>query len=180
MRRARKKKIEIQAYRLGEKSEMIDSLIKKGEIRVREDGSFEVFSRETNGDSGEIAQRGDYIKLDSAGRVYPNEAAFFEKNHVHIKGDFYEQRSPDVLIWMYGDPIGEEIRYLIEQKKLTINEENPRQYFQAFLWGTQLSAAKDAVIVFYQITRNEDGEITDVDFNFVARDEFEKTYELSC
>ena len=81
MRRARKKKIVIQAYRLGEKSEMIDSLIKKGEICVREDGSFEVFSRETNGDSGEIAQRGDYIKLDSAGRVYPNEAAFFEKNH---------------------------------------------------------------------------------------------------
>jgi len=38
--------------------------------------------------------------------------------------------------------------------------------------------AADAVIVFYSITKDEDGTITDADFNFVARDEFDRTYSL--
>ena len=41
-----------------------------------------------------------------------------------------------------------------------------------------MSAPKDAVIVFYRISRDEAGQITDAEFNFVAGAEFEKTYEL--
>ena len=70
------------------------------------------------------------------------------------------------------------IKFLIEQKQLTFHEEDPEKYFQAPLWGTNLSAKKDAVIVFYSIERDENGEIRDAEFNFVARDEFDKTYEL--
>lgn len=178
MRKARKKSMVVQAYRLGEKNDVVDGLTAEGEIRLRGDGTFEVFSQEAKGESGEIAQMGDYIKLDSSGMPYPNSAEFFEENHRHIAGEFYEQRSNVVFVWMYGDPVGEEIRYLIENKQLTLHEDDPTRYFQAPLWGTELSAAKDAVIVFYRIDRDEEGKICDAEFNFVAGDEFEKTYEL--
>lgn len=62
--------------------------------------------------------------------------------------------------------------------KLLINEEDPDRYFSAQLWGTTLSAAKDAVIVFYSVTRDPDGKILEISFNFVARSEFDKTYDI--
>ena len=43
--------------------------------------------------------------------------------------------------------------------------------------GTMLQAARDAVIVFYSIVRDENGMLTDADFNFVERSIFEQTYE---
>ena len=178
MRKARKKSMVVQAYRLGEKNDVVDGLTAEGEIRLRGDGSFEVFSQEAKGTAGEIAHTGDYIKLDSSGTPYPNSAEFFEENHRHIAGEFYEQRSNAVSVWMYGDPMGAEIQYLIENKRLTLHEDDPARYFQAPLWGTELSAAKDAVIVFYRIDKDEEGKICDAEFNFVAGDEFEKTYEL--
>lgn len=55
---------------------------------------------------------------------------------------------------------------------------DPEHYFNAFLWGSDLSAAEDATIVFYSVSRTESGEITDVDFNFVARPQFENDYRL--
>ena len=79
---------------------------------------------------------------------------------------------------MYGDPMGPEMQYLVEHKQLTFHEDEPNRYFQAPLWGTMLSAARNAVIVFYRIDRDESGKILDAEFNFVARDEFEKTYEI--
>ena len=71
-----------------------------------------------------------------------------------------------------------EIQYLMEHKQLTFHEDDPHKYFQAPLWGTILYAAKDAVIVFYRISRDEKGRIADEDFNFVERKEFERTYEM--
>ena len=46
------------------------------------------------------------------------------------------------------------------------------------LWGTEETAAKDAVVVFYGVERDADGAIAKIDFNFVARNVFEQTYEL--
>lgn len=178
MRKARKRPVIVQAYRLGDESNVVDGLTAEGEIRLRGDGSFEVYSQEAKGTSGEIAHAGDYIKLDSSGMPYPNSAEFFEENHRHITGAFYEQRSNEVSVWMHGEPVGEEIQYLMENKGLTLHEDDPDRYFQAPLWGTGLSAAKDAVIVFYRIDRDEGGRIRDAEFNFVAGDEFAKTYEL--
>ncbi|MDM8123992.1 hypothetical protein [Mediterraneibacter glycyrrhizinilyticus] len=178
MRKAKKRPMVVQAYRLGEENDVLAGLTAEGEICLKGDGSFEVFSQETKGDSGEIAYTGDYIKLDSSGNPYPNSAEYFEKNHCHIAGAFYEQRSKTVLVWMYGDSMCPEISYLIEQKHLTFHEDDPDKYFRAPLWGTELSAPKDAVIVIYRISRDESGKITDADFNFVAGTEFDKTYEL--
>ena len=178
MRKAKKKALIVQAYRLGDKSSVIDRMIMEGKIKLKEKGSFEVFSQEAKGNSGELAREGDYIKIDSSGNPYPNSADFFEKNHQHVEGTYYKQKSKEVSVWMYGDPQGPEIRYLTEHKQLTFHESEPERYFQAFLWGTMLSAAKDAVIIFYQIIRNETGEIQNIEFNFIERKEFDKTYEL--
>ena len=178
MKKARKRPAVVQAYRLGEENSVVDGLTAEGEIRLRGDGSFEVFSPEAMGETGEIAHTGDYIKLDSSGRPYPNSAEYFEKNHSHIAAEFYEQRSNEVSVWMYGDPMCPEIQYLMEHKQLTFHEDDPDKYFRAPLWGTLLYAAKDAVIVFDRISRDEKGRIADEDFNFVERKEFERTYEL--
>ena len=178
MRKAKKKALIVQAYRLGDKSSVIDKMIMEGKIKPKENGSFEVFSQEAKDGTGEIAHAGDYIKLDSSGKPYPNSAEFFEKNHRHLAREFYEQKSKVFPVWMAGDDMCPEIKFLIEHKQLTFHEEDPEKYFQAPLWGADLSAAEDAVIVFYSIERDGSGEIRDAEFNFVVRDEFDKTYEL--
>lgn len=168
----------VEAYRLGDNSPVVEGLMAEGEILQKADGSFEVFSREVKENTGERAHNGDYIKLDSEGCPYPNSAEYFETNHRHLAADFFEQRSPAVEVWMYGEPMCPEIRYLMENRHLSFHDDEPERYFQAPLWGTRLSAAKDAVIIFYSIVRDESGQITDVDYNFVAGDEFERTYEM--
>ena len=45
-------------------------------------------------------------------------------------------------------------------------------------WGTEETAAKDAIIVFYQIQRDDRGKIIKIDFNFVGKSEFDKTYQI--
>lgn len=180
MRKARKKFLVVEAYRLGDPNDeqAINELIAKGAVRLREAGVFEVFSQESRDGKGEIAYVGDYIKLDSSGHPYPNKADFFEKNHRHISGAYYEQRSEPVYAWLAEDGICPEIRFLMEQKHLTLNKRNPEKYFQAPLWGAHLSAAKNAVLIFYRIERDEAGDVMDAEFNFVERNEFEKTYEF--
>ena len=46
------------------------------------------------------------------------------------------------------------------------------------LWGTVLKADNDAVIIFYSIEYDDNNNIKDVDFNFVERGEFERTYNI--
>lgn len=71
MRRARKKPVRVNAYRLGEQSEGLDRLIKEGLVSQSDDGTFEVHTMETKDEKGETAHAGDYVKLDAAGRPYP-------------------------------------------------------------------------------------------------------------
>ena len=49
MKKARKRPAVVQAYRLGEENSVVDGLTAEGEIRLRGDGSFEVFSPEAMG-----------------------------------------------------------------------------------------------------------------------------------
>jgi len=168
----------VQAYRLGEQGKVIKSLIEEGLILEREDGLYEIFSQEAINGKGEIASANYYIKVDSAGKPYPNNPNFFEKNHKKVGVDLYEQIPAELLAWTVEEKLCEEMSFLIDNKKLYINEENKKKYFNAFLWGSNLSAPKDAVIVFYEVVRNKKGKITEVDFNFVRRDEFDKTYNI--
>ena len=179
MRKAIKKQGQITtAFRLGEKNDGIEALIAAGRIRVISSGLYEVFSQEATNGKGEVAKDGDYIKVDSTGSPYPNTSSYFEANHKWIRGDEYEQIPVPVDVWLSEDPMCKEIAFLIKAGRLEIRETDNARYFNALLWGTQLSAARDAAGVIYKIERNSEGEPIDIDFNFVERREFEKTYSL--
>ena len=165
------------AYKLGEDS-YVEELIARGQIRLREDGMYEVFSQEAVHGKGELARPGDFVKLDSKGFPYPNSAEFFHANHRWISGNTYEQQPVPLEAWTAAEPMCDEIRFLIREKGLQINENDRERYFTAPLWGTIESAGQDAVIVFYCVSKAENGEITNVEYNFVAREEFEKTYVI--
>lgn len=182
MRKAIKNKMKtVRAYQLGEKSPVLEELMKRGILReLQRDGKtyYEVFTKETVNGTGEIAYPGDYIKLDKDSDPYPNDKAFFEKKHIHIKEDLYEQISNPMVIWQKGDPITSEIQYLIKHKGLILDEKHPDKYFTAPLWGSLLSAREDATLVIYDTVKDEAGNIIDVDFNFVERSAFETTYTV--
>lgn len=167
----------VQAYRLGDEGPVIKKLINEGKIKKIGEDFYEVFSQETDV-KGEIAYSCDYIKVDSAGCPYPNSEKFFKENHVHVSGDDYEQLPKPLYAWEASDGMCKEIVFLIEQKGLIINEASEEKYFTAPLWGTMLSAAKDAVIIFYELLWDKDGNVVEADFNFVAKSEFDKTYDV--
>lgn len=176
MKKVKKKEGKIvQAYCLGEKHPVIEKLIQSGAIKQVDDTKWRIFSREAK--DGELAFNGDYIKQDSSGSPYPNSREFFEKNHKHIEGDNYMQIPKPLNAWSLEEGMCPEIQFLIDYKGLVIDEQNEAAYFKAPLWGDMLSAARDAVIVFYEVEYDENQNILDADFNFVARDEFIKTYE---
>lgn len=175
-----KKKI-VTAYPLGAGHPMEAALIEEGAIRLRPDGSYELFSQEAVNGSGQIARAGDYFKVDTVeGRhyPYPNSREYFLSNHTHLSGDEYEQANKPLLMWQVGDEPMEEVRWLVDTGRLTLKPQEPEHYFNAFLWGADLSAADDATLIFYSVDRDENGNITDASFNFVARAEFEAGYTV--
>lgn len=169
---------EVLAYKLSTDCDVLDRLMQAGKLKRKEDGTFEVFSREVMDGIGELAYAEDYIKIDNGGYPYPNSAKFFEENHRQIEGNRYVQITKPLDAWFASEGMCPEIQFLIEHKGLVIRESLPERYFEAPLWGTLLSAAKDAVIIFYELKRDSDGTILDADFNFVAREEFVKTYDI--
>lgn len=173
-----KKKV-VTAYQLGIDSDMERQLIQEGAILLRDDEKYELFSKEAVNGKGEVASKGDYFKVETVNGKhypYPNGREWFEENHIHLQGDEYEQKNKPLLIWQAADPISEEIQYLLDKGKLIIKEDDEKNYFNAFLWGADLSAAKDATIVFYSVDRDVDGKIEDISFNFVEKEIFEKSY----
>lgn len=175
-----KRKI-VKAYPLGEGHPMEAALIEEGAIRLRDDGSYELFSQEAVNGCGQIAHPGDYFKVDTIDGKhypYPNTREFFITNHTHLGGDEYEQANKPLQIWQVGDAQSEEVRWLVDNHRMTLKPEDPTHYFNAFLWGADLSAASDATLVFYGVDRDENGVITDISFNFVAKAEFEASYTV--
>ena len=177
MRVIKKEGAVVRAWRLGDGSDMERELIRQGRIRVLADGRYAVLSRETDGENGQIVGAGDYFKVDGGGFPYPNTAAFFEENHVHLEGDRYRQLPRPLEAWESGEPASDALRWLLDRGRLRLHEEDPARYYEAELWGTTLTAAKDAVLVFYDTVRDGDGHITDVTFNFVAAEEFRQNYD---
>ena len=167
----------LKAYELGAASQTERDMIAAGRIRVLDGGKYEVFSREAVNGSGEIVSAGDFFKVDSGGYPYPNPRAFFMANHKPLGDELYEQIPRPLDAWTADEEMCEEIEFLIAVKGLRIDEDNAGKYYTAPLYGTLESAARDAVIVFYAIERDENGRMTDADFNFVERGEFDLTYE---
>ena len=174
MKYAQKKKTRIKAYCLGAGTGMEKELIREGRIRLIEDGWYEVFSQEAENGEGERAKVGDYIKIDGSGYPYPMSAESFFANHEKISEEEYQQIPKPRAIWEYGDPVYKEVAYLLESGQLILDEENEEQYFQAFLAGAKLTSPRDSVLVFYSMETDENGKM---DFNFVARKEFDATYD---
>lgn len=170
------KKNIVQAWRLGDHSEMEQKMLKEGKIRRTPEGRYELFSQEAVNGKGELADEGDYFKVDSSEMPYPNDYRFFIDNHKKIGEDTYEQKPRILEAWKDGDPVGEEIEFLLKTEKLQLNPASQEKYFEAFLHETHLSAAKDAVLVIRWVERDSAGKITDIEFDFIAGDEFEKTY----
>lgn len=171
----------VTAYPLGAGHPMETLLIEEGAIQLLPDGSYALFSQEAINGQGQIAQAGDYFKVDTIeGRhyPYPNDREFFLNNHIHLSGDEYEQINKPLMIWQFGDAFTEEIDWLVDTGRLTLKPQDPDHYFNAFLWGADLSAASDATLVFYSVDRDAAGTITDISFNFVAKPEFESSYSI--
>jgi len=166
----------VEAYRLGDGSETECRLLREGKIRRTPDGAYELFSMEAVNGKGQPARKGDYFKLSSTGDPYPNDREFFEANHRSLGENRYEQIPVPRLAWILGDEISPEMHFLIEKKGLVIDPDQPERCFSAVIYGSPLSAASDAVLLIYSVTRDADGTITDIDFNFVAKQEFDSTY----
>lgn len=178
MKKVRKKEEKIiYAYRLGSNSEMERMMVQEGKIRKTADGSYELFSSEAHNDRGEQAKSGDYFKVDGLGKPYANKKEWFEAQHVCAGENRYRQKVEIYAAWEDGDPVSEPLQYLLDQHLLKIHTEETASYFSAKIWGTELTAARDAVLVFYQIERDKAGTILEVDFNLVARSEFDRTYQ---
>ncbi len=178
MKWAIKRTKRFRAWQLGADTPMERELIRQGRIRVRGDGRCELFSQEATGEVGQIASAGDYFKVDPPGCPYPNKRDVFEQRHRHIGGDWYEQVCQPVRIWMADDPVCEEIDYLLSTGQLSLHPEDPARFFSARLWGTEETAARNAVVVLYEIERDDGGDIRFIDFNFVERGYFERMYDV--
>jgi hypothetical protein len=166
---------QVEAWELGTDSAKELTLISEGKI-TKNDTGYELFSQEAQSGSGEKAAAGDFFKVDKAGFPYPNGREWFLANHRHIEGDTWEQLPKPLMAWEVSEELTPEIQFLIDNKGLKLSPATPDQYFGAELWGAWLTAASDAVLIFYSVTRDENGTITDADFNFVARPEFEASY----
>ena len=176
MFRIRKKASIAKAYRLGDEGEEVRRYIEKGTIKRLSDGNYRVITRES--DSGEICAPGDYLRIDINGDIYPNRGDFFLESHTEVGENLYEEVTRPMWAWRSGEPESEEILFLKSHKGLVIDEQNTKAYFSAPLWRTTETADRDATLVFYNIERDNNNQIQDIDFNFVASDVFRKTYTI--
>lgn len=168
----------VRAWPLGANTPMEQQMIAAGRIVPRAGGCYEIFSQEVRGAQGELVRAGDYFKVDGAGFPYPNSREFFDANHIRLREDEYRQIPQVLRAWLLGDPMAEEIEYLTRHRGLQIHPETPERCFRAPLWGSLLTAPADAVLVIYRTQRDEAGQILHVDYNFVARSEFDATYRM--
>ena len=175
----KKKGAIIRAYELGTDSKMERELLREGVIKREADGTYRLRSVETREGPGEAAKSGDYFKVEERdGKLYcyPNERSWFLRNHRNIRGDEFEQLPIPREVWQKGEPLSPEMQFLIQSGWLKIKETEPERYYQAFLWNTYVSAAEDAVVVFYSVIRDPAGEICTIDFGFVDRTAFQRDY----
>lgn len=171
----------VQAYKLGTENERLEQLITEGKIIDFGNGSFEVFSQEavkSESGHGQVAYAGDWIRLDGADYPYPSKNEWFQENMRHINGDDYEQIPKELVGWTADMDMCPEVDFLIREKGLELVENNYDKYFSASLWGNPEVADRNAVLVFYNINYDNDGNVMDAEFNFVERTEFDRTYDV--
>lgn len=172
----RKKSFPVQAFRLGEQTEQEQQLRLRNQLLQDADGLWRLRNLEAP-EEGELVSMGDYIKLDTEGRPYPNKKDWFEANHTHIEGNWYRQIPVTKTAWCTTEPLCPQMQFLLDRGLLTWRKDDVDQTFSALLWGTRQSAPEDAVILFDRI-EYADHTLQAVEFHFIAREEFLKTYDV--
>ncbi len=168
----------IRAWELGAGSGMEQEMIRCGRIVSRPGGIYEIFSREATGKTGQIAAAGDFFKVDDYGFPHPWRRAAFLQQHQPLDGDWYQEAARQVKIWRLSDPVCEEIRFLLDRGILRVDPDQPHRCFSALIWGTEETAASDAVVVIFDADRDPEGRVTGVNFNFVEIGYFNKHYRV--
>lgn len=169
------------AYQLGSGHAVLKKLMAQGKIKNLGFGRYEVFSQEAlNGRSGhgQLAEKGDWIKIDAEGCPYPNKKEYFEENHRYVEADIYEQMPKTLYAWTADCGMCDEIAFLIAKKGLKIEKDSYERFYAAYLWGTLEIANRDAVVIFYNIIYAKNGDVIDAEFNFVEKSEFDRTYRI--
>lgn len=171
----REKKL-VTAVCLGTGHPLEQQLAREGKLRKISENAYLIFTRESSS-LGEIAEAGDYVKLDQGGMPYPNEKDYFEANHVaaEAEGSYY-QIPQELEAWYAREPENDTIRFLRENEMLRIDKDDPERFFSAFLWGAEQTAPQDAVVIFDSVTRDGNGTVTAVEFHFIVREEFNAAY----
>jgi hypothetical protein len=172
-----KKAIPAQAFCLGQNNKLQQALLERGLLQKTGPGHWEVLTREATV-QGEVACDGDFIKLDSIGMPYPVKRDFFLANHVLQEDGTWLQKSRPLRMWCRDEEPCRELQFLLDEELLEYRPAQAEQAFRAFLFGTWQTAPADAVIIFDAVRYDADGQLDRVDFHFVARDEFEKTYHF--
>lgn len=168
----------VKAWQLGQDSDMEQKLIADEKIKRLENGTYSLMSLEAvfGGRGGEEAQIGDWFRVEEkSGEFYPYPISneYFSKNYRKIDDDF--EAVPKILAAYFADDqISEEVQWLLDSGKLRLTNDSEK-FFVAEIWGTALSATRDSAIIFYSVTRT-DGEISEIDFNLIARDAFDRDY----
>ena len=174
MRKITKITKRFHAYVLGENSAEETRMMQEGKIILTDEG-YELFSRETIKDHhGEKAAAGDYFKIDEGDFPYPNRKEFFESKNNHIEGDLYEEKPVTYECWTKDMEMNDIIRFILERKLLEMDEKG----YSAHIWGTTLHTGSGGVVVIYGTKEDEDGNLTDVDFNLVGEDVFPNIYHF--
>lgn len=168
----------VTAYCLGKDNHKLEVYKENGQLKQLDENTYEIFSQEVHGGKGEVAYAGDFVKIDVEGRIYPNSAAYFLKNHIYLRDFEYEQIPVLLDAWTIKEEMCEEIEYLIREKGLVINHCNKDQCYKVSVNDTILSAGLDDMIVFYEIVRDEKGDIQDIDYHFVKKTIFDQTYQI--
>ena len=168
----------VQAWALGAGSVMEQEMIRCRKIVPRPGGIYEIFSREATGKTGQIASAGDFFKVDNYGFPHPWRKAAFLQQHQFLEGDWYQEAARRVKIWRLSDPVCEEIRFLLNRGILRIDPDNPDRCFTALIWGTEETAASDAVVVIFDTDRDAEGCVAGVHFNFIEIGYFNKYYRV--
>lgn len=168
----------VKVCRLGWSSEMEQKLIEEGKIRLCNGrvSIYEIFSQNNKAGHGEIARAGDFIKIDEDGYPYPNRLEVFLENHRHINGDTWEQLPKPLIAWESYDEVTPEVQFLIDNKRLMFDAGKNEKFFVAHIKGTWVTAAVNAILIFYSVSYNEDGSIADAEFDFIAPEEFKENY----
>ena len=66
-----------QAWELGAGSAMEQEMLERGKIRPNPDDTYEIFTKEASKDKGEIAKKGDFLKLTKRGFPVPVKGTGF-------------------------------------------------------------------------------------------------------